>query len=104
MRDLIGECDNLNQTADNTTYIPRFIKSYTPDSIRFLRQLVNSDRPWSSRDIEFIGCETDGQATEEMLEIMEETMLLLFRDSKLTLIEDENRECQLQHSTYEDAL
>ncbi len=91
LKDIIGECDNLCISNDNEPYIPRFIKSFTLDNLRFLRQLVNPDRFWSANDAEMLGCQTDGQATEDMLELMLETNALLFKDVQLTMTERENR-------------
>lgn len=103
LKDIMGECDNLCQSLDNTPYVPKFIKSFTLDNLRFMRQLVNPDRYWYSNEIEFVGCQTDGQATDEMLELMQESMELLFSDVKLTLIESGNQRSINRITSYEDA-
>ena len=102
LKAILGECDNLCQSPDNVPYVPKFLKPFTLDYLRFVRQLVNPDRVWYENEVDRIGCQTDGQATDEMLERMQDTMDRLFMDVKHTLPEQENQRSFNLMSAYED--
>ena len=63
---------------------------------------MNPDRVWYENEVDRIGCQTDGQATDEMLERMQDTMDRLFMDVKHTLPEQENQRSFNLMSAYED--